>query len=141
MKRERVWSLKERFLTKSGPLATAGDVLFYGTMDRWFRAVDARTGEILWQFQTASGIIGPLLPQLSVSPVVIGLALSDERRVLDRERVVGDQGHRDADGQLVGNGDFGAQALQAYRFAFGGCGMHSVDAPARASPRRLPSAL
>ena len=42
----------------SGALATAGDVVFYGTMDGWFKAVDARTGELLWQFQTGSGIIG-----------------------------------------------------------------------------------
>ena len=42
----------------SGALATAGDVVFYGTMDGWFKAVDARTGELLWQFKTGSGIIG-----------------------------------------------------------------------------------
>ena len=27
-------------------------------MDGWFKAVDARTGELLWQFKTGSGIIG-----------------------------------------------------------------------------------
>ena len=42
----------------SGALATAGDVIFYGTMDRWFKAVHARTGELLWQFEVESGIIG-----------------------------------------------------------------------------------
>jgi glucose dehydrogenase len=42
----------------SGALATAGDVVFYGTMDRWFKALDARSGELLWQFRTGSGIIG-----------------------------------------------------------------------------------
>jgi PQQ-dependent dehydrogenase (methanol/ethanol family) len=52
------WTVKERFPVWSGALATAGDVVFYGTMDRWFKAVHARTGERLWQFQTASGIIG-----------------------------------------------------------------------------------
>jgi PQQ-dependent dehydrogenase (methanol/ethanol family) len=52
------WKLKERFPVWSGALATAGDVVFYGTMDRWFKAVHARTGEPLWQFQTSSGIIG-----------------------------------------------------------------------------------
>ena len=31
---------------------------FYGTMDRWFKAVDARTGRLLWKFRTDSGIIG-----------------------------------------------------------------------------------
>ena len=37
---------------------TAGDVAFYGTMDRWFKAVDARSGKVLWQIRTPSGIIG-----------------------------------------------------------------------------------
>lgn len=42
----------------SGVLSTAGDVVFYGTLDRWFKAVDARTGKLLWKFQVGSGIIG-----------------------------------------------------------------------------------
>jgi PQQ-dependent dehydrogenase (methanol/ethanol family) len=42
----------------SGVLSTAGDVVFYGTMSRMFKAVDAHTGKALWQFQTGSGIIG-----------------------------------------------------------------------------------
>jgi len=32
--------------------------VFFGTMDGWFRAVDAKTGAPLWQFKTESGIIG-----------------------------------------------------------------------------------
>jgi lanthanide-dependent methanol dehydrogenase len=32
-------------------------VVFYGTMDRWFKAIHARTGELLWQSRTGSGII------------------------------------------------------------------------------------
>ncbi|HWQ36664.1 MAG TPA: methanol/ethanol family PQQ-dependent dehydrogenase [Blastocatellia bacterium] len=42
----------------SGALVTAGDVVFYGTMEGWFKAVNARTGEPLWQFKCGSGIIG-----------------------------------------------------------------------------------
>jgi PQQ-dependent dehydrogenase (methanol/ethanol family) len=53
-----VWNIKEKFPVWSGALATAGDVVFYGTMDGWFKAVDARTGAPLWQFKTGSGIIG-----------------------------------------------------------------------------------
>jgi PQQ-dependent dehydrogenase (methanol/ethanol family) len=52
------WKIAERFPAWSGALATAGDVVFYGTMDRWFKAVDARTGALLWQFQVGSGIVG-----------------------------------------------------------------------------------
>lgn len=54
-----VWTIKDpKFPVYSGVLATAGDVVFYGTLEGWFRAVDAKTGEILWQFKTASGIVG-----------------------------------------------------------------------------------
>jgi len=52
------WQIQERFPVWSGALATAGDVVFYGTMDGWFKAVDARSGAPLWQFKTGSGIIG-----------------------------------------------------------------------------------
>ena len=52
------WSINERFPVWSGALATAGDVVFYGTMDGWFKAVDAKSGKPLWQFRTESGIIG-----------------------------------------------------------------------------------
>jgi glucose dehydrogenase len=53
-----VWSIKEDFPVWSGALTTAGDVVFYGTMDGWFKAVDAHSGTLLWRFKTASGIIG-----------------------------------------------------------------------------------
>jgi len=56
--RRPAWKLKERFPVWSGALATAGDVVFYGTMEGWFKAVDARTGQLLWQYKTSSGIIG-----------------------------------------------------------------------------------
>jgi PQQ-dependent dehydrogenase (methanol/ethanol family) len=54
----KVWGIQERFPVWSGVLATAGDVVFYGTMDRFFKAVDARTGQVLFQTQLESGIIG-----------------------------------------------------------------------------------
>ncbi|MBZ9657528.1 methanol/ethanol family PQQ-dependent dehydrogenase [Mesorhizobium sp. ESP-6-4] len=52
------WSLKENFPVWSGAVVTAGDVVFYGTMEGWFKAVSAKTGDLLWQFKTSSGIIG-----------------------------------------------------------------------------------
>jgi lanthanide-dependent methanol dehydrogenase len=55
---KKVWSIQERFPVWSGAVATAGDVVFYGTMDGWFKAIHARTGEVLWRFKVASGIIG-----------------------------------------------------------------------------------
>ena len=42
--REAAWKIKEDFPVWSGTVTTAGEVVFYGTMDGWFKAVDARTG-------------------------------------------------------------------------------------------------
>jgi PQQ-dependent dehydrogenase (methanol/ethanol family) len=55
---KKAWAIPEFFPVWSGALATAGDVVFYGTMDGWFKAVHARTGAPLWQFKAESGIIG-----------------------------------------------------------------------------------
>jgi PQQ-dependent dehydrogenase (methanol/ethanol family) len=55
---KKVWTIKENFPVWSGALVTAGDVVFYGTMEGAFKAVDAKSGELLWQHQTGSGIIG-----------------------------------------------------------------------------------
>ena len=56
--RRKVWEIKEDLPLWSPALATAGGLVFYGTMDGWFKAVDARTGKLLWQFKAGSGIIG-----------------------------------------------------------------------------------
>ena len=53
-----VWSNPEPFSVWSGALATAGDVVFYGTLEGYLKAVDANTGQELYRFKTASGIIG-----------------------------------------------------------------------------------
>lgn len=58
VKGEKVWAIPEKYPVWSGTVATAGDLVFYGTMDGWFKAVDARSGKVLWQFKCGSGIIG-----------------------------------------------------------------------------------
>ena len=55
---EIVWSNPELFSVWSGALATAGDVVFYGTLEGYLKAVDAQTGAELYKFKTPSGIIG-----------------------------------------------------------------------------------
>jgi PQQ-dependent dehydrogenase (methanol/ethanol family) len=56
--RKIAWEVKEDLPVWSGALTTGGDLVFYGTMDGWFKALDARSGKLLWQFKTSSGIIG-----------------------------------------------------------------------------------
>jgi PQQ-dependent dehydrogenase (methanol/ethanol family) len=58
MARKPVWEIKEDLPLWSGAVVTAGNLLFYGTLDGWFKAVDATTGEVKWSFKTGSGIIG-----------------------------------------------------------------------------------
>ena len=53
-----VWSNPELFSVWSGALATAGGVVFYGTLEGYLKAVDAKTGKELYKFKTPSGIIG-----------------------------------------------------------------------------------
>ena len=52
------WSIAEPFSVWSGALATAGDVVFYGTLEGYLKAIDAKTGKELYRFKTPSGIIG-----------------------------------------------------------------------------------
>jgi PQQ-dependent dehydrogenase (methanol/ethanol family) len=55
---KKVWGIKENFPVWSGALATAGDLVFYGTMDGDFKAVNATNGDVLWKTHFASGIVG-----------------------------------------------------------------------------------
>jgi len=55
------WSIPEQFSVWSGALATAGDVVFYGTLEGYLKAVDSETGDELYRFKTPSGIIGNVM--------------------------------------------------------------------------------
>jgi PQQ-dependent dehydrogenase (methanol/ethanol family) len=55
---KKVWGITEGLSAWGGALSTAGDVVFYGTMEGWLKAVNAKTGDVLWKFKTPSGIIG-----------------------------------------------------------------------------------
>ncbi|MCA8880338.1 MAG: methanol/ethanol family PQQ-dependent dehydrogenase [Rhodobacteraceae bacterium] len=55
------WSIPEPFSVWSGALATAGNVVFYGTLEGYLKAVDADTGDELYRFKTPSGIIGNVM--------------------------------------------------------------------------------
>ncbi len=53
-----VWEAKENLAAYGGALTTAGGLVFYGTMEGWLKALDQKTGKLLWKFKTPSGIIG-----------------------------------------------------------------------------------
>ncbi len=53
----KMWEIKEKFPVWSGAVVTAGNVVFYGTLDGWFKAADATTGRELWKFKVGSGVV------------------------------------------------------------------------------------
>ncbi len=55
---KRAWTIQEPYPVWSGVLTTAGGVVFYGTLDGWFKAVDGRNGTVLWKFKVGSGVVG-----------------------------------------------------------------------------------
>jgi len=105
---KQVWSIKEDLPVWSGALATAGDVVFYGTMDGWLKAVNARTGDLLWQFKTGSGIIGqrsatsaPTASSTSPCCRHRRVGRRDRRRRARRARFVGGVGVRKRHARLA----------------------------------------
>lgn len=52
------WEIKEKFAVWGGTTATAGDLVFYGTLDGYIKALDSRNGKELWKFKLPSGVIG-----------------------------------------------------------------------------------
>jgi alcohol dehydrogenase (cytochrome c) len=52
------WEAKNEAPLWGGVMTTAGGLVFYGTPEGEFKALDDETGEVLWSFQTGSGIVG-----------------------------------------------------------------------------------
>jgi lanthanide-dependent methanol dehydrogenase len=91
---QTLWNIPDKYPNWSGTMNTAGGVVFYGSLGGDFRAVDAKTGKILWSRKLGSGIIGnPISYEIAgkqyVSvfagiggwiglPVTAGLDLSDK---------------------------------------------------------------
>jgi len=55
---EYKWEKMERFSVWGGTMATAGNLVFYGTLDGFLKARDSRTGDLLWKAKLPSGSIG-----------------------------------------------------------------------------------
>ncbi|MES2941487.1 MAG: PQQ-dependent methanol/ethanol family dehydrogenase [Pseudomonadota bacterium] len=54
-----VWEVKNNAPLWGGVMATAGDLVFYGTPEGYLKAVDAKSGKEMWKFQTGSGVVAP----------------------------------------------------------------------------------
>jgi len=56
VKKHKVWGNQDPLPWLGGVLTTAGNLVFHGNVEGWFKALDAKSGKLLWQFQTGSGI-------------------------------------------------------------------------------------
>jgi PQQ-dependent dehydrogenase (methanol/ethanol family) len=61
LKGKTAWYKKEKFSAWGGSLVTASNLVFYGTLDRWLKAVDANSGKELWRHQVGSGVVGNVM--------------------------------------------------------------------------------
>ncbi len=65
VKQQKVWQNTDPLPYVGGTLSTAGGLVFHGDLRGWFKALDAKTGQTLWQFNTGSGIsAGPMTYQM-----------------------------------------------------------------------------
>jgi PQQ-dependent dehydrogenase (methanol/ethanol family) len=54
---KEVWKIKEDLPILGGAMSTAGGLVFYGNVRGHLKAVDAKSGNILWQFPVGTGIL------------------------------------------------------------------------------------
>jgi quinohemoprotein ethanol dehydrogenase len=85
---KRVWQVELPYLAGfgSGVLATAGDVLFHGGSDGYFRAFDSRTGAELWRFQTGFGADAPAVAYEIAGEQYVAIAVGGSRDGLNEAR-------------------------------------------------------
>lgn len=55
---ETVWEIPDPYPNWSGTLVTDGGLVFYGSLNGDFRAVDRHNGKVLWERKLGSGIVG-----------------------------------------------------------------------------------
>jgi alcohol dehydrogenase (cytochrome c) len=69
-----VWEVKNNAPLWGGVMTTAGNLVFWGTPEGFLVAADAKSGKILWRFQTGSGVVAPPITWEQDGEQYIGVA-------------------------------------------------------------------
>jgi alcohol dehydrogenase (cytochrome c) len=69
---ERKWEFKMTDVTSSGILTTATDLLFTGSREGYFSALDAKNGNLLWKISAGGEIaMGPMTYQVNGKQYIV----------------------------------------------------------------------
>jgi quinohemoprotein ethanol dehydrogenase len=108
VKQKEAWRVPHEFLWNGGTMVTAGNVVFQGTADGYFRAYDAADGTELWKFNASLGIFA--------APMSYSIGGKQYVSIL-----VGYGGATSAFGKFMDVGwKYGAQTRRLLTFAIGG---------------------
>jgi alcohol dehydrogenase (cytochrome c) len=75
------WAVKTPEPLIGGVLATAGGLVFNGEGNGWFKAFDAKTGKILWQFQCGAGVNAPAVSYMVKGKQYIAVAAGGNTQI------------------------------------------------------------
>ena len=56
-----------------GVLTTGGNLVFWGTPEGYLKAADAKTGKVVWEFQTGSGVVAPPITWMQNGEQFVGV--------------------------------------------------------------------
>jgi glucose dehydrogenase len=86
------WEKRYDIIPHSALMTTGGGLLFVGTTDGWVQALDAKTGNVLWQFNNGSGHNGGIVSYAVGGKQYIAVAVGHGSYV---GRALADHYHKD----------------------------------------------
>src|SRR5262249_7349941 len=76
-----VWGAKTPQPLIGGVLATAGDIVFNGEANGWFKAFDAKTGKELWKYNAGAGVNAPAVSYMVGGKQYVAVAAGGNNQI------------------------------------------------------------
>ncbi len=75
------WGVKTPQPLIGGVLATAGDLVFNGEANGWFKAFDAKTGKELWKYNAGAGVNAPPVSYMANGKQYVAVAAGGNNQI------------------------------------------------------------